>query len=185
MVGPTTARNPKVDRVCVPYRRFAIHEAANRLGSGTSRYVLGYCVRRWARRLGGPGLPNVCFFSYREDDRDVVATIKGRAENSRYYALNFRVQSLLRRWDTTDRARIRQAITTQIQGSSRTIVFVGNTTYQSYWVPEEVKMTLEARKPVYAIRINGMYGTMPKVLVDNGIHLYSWSEARLQELATQ
>ncbi len=83
-------------------------------------------------------MPNVCFFSYREDDRNVVATVKGRAENSRYYALNFRVQSLLRRWDTTDRARIRQAITTHIQGSSRTIVFVGTTTYQSYWVPEEV-----------------------------------------------
>lgn len=130
-------------------------------------------------------MPNVCFFSFREDDRDVVVTIKGRAVNPRYYGLNFRVQDLLRRWDTTDRSRIRAAISTTMTGTSRTIVFVGNNTFQSYWVPEEVRMTLEARKPVYAIRLSGTNGPTPRILTDNSIHLYPWSEERLQDLATR
>jgi hypothetical protein len=130
-------------------------------------------------------LPNVCFFSFKEDDRNVVVTIKGKAVNPHYYGLNFRVQDLLERWDTTDRSRIRAAISTKMTGTSRTIVFVGNNTYQSYWVPEEVKMTLEARKPVHAIRLSGTNGRTPQVLTDYGIHLYPWSEERLQDLATR
>jgi hypothetical protein len=130
-------------------------------------------------------LPNVCFFSFKEDDRDVVATIKGRAVNPFYANLNFRVKDLLKRWNTTDRSRIRAAISTAMTGTSRTIVFVGNNTYQSYWVPEEVRMTLEARKPVYAIRLRGTNGPTPLVLTDNSITLYAWSEERLQNLATR
>lgn len=130
-------------------------------------------------------MANVCFFSFKEDDRDVVVTIKGRAVNPSYDSLNFRVQDLLKRWDTTDSARIRQAITTNLQGTSRTIVFVGAKTYESYWVPEEVAMTLAADKPVYAIRLKDTNGRTPKCLTDNGIHVYDWSEARLQDLATQ
>ena len=130
-------------------------------------------------------MPNVCFFSFKEDDRDVVATIKGRAVNSLYTNLNFRVKDLLRRWNTTDRGRIRAAISISMTGTSRTIVFVGNYTWDSYWVPEEVKMTLEARKPVYAIRLRGTNGRTPQILTDNRIHLYPWSEERLQDLATR
>ncbi len=114
-----------------------------------------------------------------------MATIKGRAVNPRYYGLNFTVQDLLERWNTTDRGRIRAAISTTMTGTSRTIVFVGSNTYQSYWVPEEVRMTLEARKPVYAIRLSGTNGPTPRVLTDNSIHLYPWSEERLQDLATR
>lgn len=130
-------------------------------------------------------MPNVCFFSFKEDDRPTVLTIKGRAVNPNYSNLNFRVKDLLSRWDTTDRGRIRAAISTNMSGTSRTIVFVGNNTYQSYWVEEEVKMTLENGKKCYAIRLNGTNGSKPKVLADNGIHLYSWSESMLQDLATR
>ena len=114
-----------------------------------------------------------------------MATIKGRAVNPFYSNLNFRVKDLLKRWNTTDRSRIRAAISTAMTGTSRTIVFVGNNTYQSYWVPEEVRMTLEARKPVYAIRLRGTNGPTPRVLTDNSITLYAWSEERLQNLATR
>lgn len=71
-------------------------------------------------------MPNVCFFTFKEDNRDVVATIKGRAVNPHYYGLNFRVQDLVERWNTTDRSRIRAAISTTMTGTSRTIVFVGS-----------------------------------------------------------
>lgn len=130
-------------------------------------------------------MPNVVFFSFTESDRGVVLTIKGRAVNSSYYNLNFRVKDLLKRWNTEDSAVIRQAITKAMYGTSRTIVFVGERTYLSRWVREEVKMTLDNNKPVYAIRLNGTNGTTPKVLTDNGIHLYNWSEERLQDLATR
>ena len=130
-------------------------------------------------------MPNVVFFSFTEADRGVVLTIKGRAVNPLYQNLNFRVKDLLKRWATEDIAVIRQAITKAMNGTSRTIVFVGERTHFSIWVREEVKMTLENGKPVYAIRLNGTSGKTPKVLEDNGIHLYSWSEERLQELATR
>ena len=69
-------------------------------------------------------MPNVCFFSFKEDDRNVVATIKGRAVNLYYSNLNFRVKDLLRRWNTIDRSRIRAGISTAMTDTSRTIVFV-------------------------------------------------------------
>jgi hypothetical protein len=130
-------------------------------------------------------MSNVVFFSFTEADRGVVLTIKGRAVNPLYQNLNFRVKDLLKRWDTEDIAVIRQAITKAMDGTSRTIVFVGERTHLSRWVHEEVKMTLENDKPVYAIRLNDTNGNTPKVLEDNGIYLYSWSEERLQELATR
>lgn len=130
-------------------------------------------------------MPNVVFFSFTEPNRDIVLTIKGRAVNSSYYSLNFRVKDLLKRWNTEDTTVIRRAITTAMQGTSRTIVFVGERTYLSRWVREEVKMTMDNNKPVYAIRLNGTNGVTPKVLTDNGIHLYNWSEERLQDLATR
>ena len=130
-------------------------------------------------------MANVVFFSFKEEDREVVLTIKGRAVNSKYKGLNFRVKDLLKRWDTEDSAVIKQAISKSISGTSRTIVFVGEKTYKSYWVPHEVQMTLDAGKPVYAIRLKDISGSIPKCLSDNSIHVYSWSEERLQDLATR
>jgi hypothetical protein len=130
-------------------------------------------------------MPNVVFFSFTEPDRGVVLTIKGRAVNPLYYNLNFRVKDLLKRWDTQDSGVIRRAITTSVQGTSRTIVFVGERTHLSTWVREEVEMTLANGKPVYAIRLNGTNGTTPSVLAENGITAYAWSEAKLQELASR
>lgn len=130
-------------------------------------------------------MPNVVFFSFTESDRGVVLTIKGRAVNPDYRNLNFRVKDLLKRWNTEDTAVIRRAITTAMSGTSRTIVFVGERTHISKWVREEVEMTLENNKPVYAIRLKDTNGQKPKVLEDNNIFLYSWSEERLQDLATR
>jgi hypothetical protein len=130
-------------------------------------------------------MPNVVFFSFTEPDRGVVLTIKGRAVNSKYTNLNFRVKDLLKRWDTEDDSVIKQAITKAMTGTSRTLVFVGEKTHKSKWVKEEVNMTIDNGKPVYAIRLKDTNGKTPKVLEDNGIFLYSWSEERLQELATK
>ena len=129
-------------------------------------------------------MANVVFFSFTEADRGVVLTIKGRAVNPDYTNLNFRVKDLLKRWETEDASVISQAITKAMTGTSRTIVFVGEKTDHSKWVKEEVEMTIANGKPVYAIRLKGADGKKPKALEDNGVFLYSWSEERLQELAT-
>jgi hypothetical protein len=128
-------------------------------------------------------MPKSVFFSFKEKDREAVLTIKGRAVNSNYYALNFKVQDLLKRWKTEDSSVIKQAITTKIQGTSRTIVFVGEQTHKSYWVPHEVHMTLDVGKPVYAIRLKETNGAIPKCLSDKNIRVYTWSEENLQKLA--
>lgn len=129
-------------------------------------------------------MANVVFFSFKEVDRLTVLTIKGRAVNPDYSNLNFRVKDLLTRWNTENEARIKQAITTAMVGSSRTIVFVGERTHASYWVPHEVETTLNAKKPVYAIRLKDTNGIIPKCLSDNGIKVHPWSEKNLQILAT-
>jgi len=129
-------------------------------------------------------MTNCCFFSFSETDRTEVLLIKGRAVNSNYANLNFRVQDLLARWDTTDAAVIRQAISKAMTGTSRTIVFVGNDTWLSRWVPEEVEMTVDYKKPVYAIRVPGTYGPIPSCLTSRGITVYDWGESNLQALAT-
>jgi hypothetical protein len=99
--------------------------------------------------------------------------------------LDFRVQDLLARWDTDDPAVIRQAISKSIKGTSRTIVFVGDDTSSSYWVPQEVQMTLDAGKPVYAMQLNGAWGSGPSCLALAGITVHQWDEAILQKLATE
>ena len=129
-------------------------------------------------------MPNVVFFSFKDEDRGVVLTIKGRAVNPKYEGLNFRVKDLLIRWKTEDEAVIKQAISKSISGTSRTIVFVGDNTHKSYWIPHEVQMTLDADKPVYAIRLKDTSGKIPRCLLDNNIFVYKWSEERLQELST-
>jgi len=131
-------------------------------------------------------MANVIFFSFQRNDKEQVARIKGRAENSNYSNLNFWVHDLLVPWDTDDESKIREAISKEIKGTSRTIVFVGNKTHKSKWVQEEVKMTLERDKPVYAIRLKGKdLALKPSILEDNNIKLNSWSESTLQRLATK
>lgn len=127
----------------------------------------------------------VSFFSFSELNRHTVAKIKGRAVNSRYYNLDFKVQDLLRRWDTESESVIRQAISKSLKGASRTIVFVGKDTHSKYWVGEEIKMTLVANKPVYAIYLSDNNVKPHPEFIKNNIHVYVWSEKRLQELATR
>jgi hypothetical protein len=135
----------------------------------------------------GENVYNVSFFSFQEADRHYVAKVKGRAINPRYYNLQFKVRDLLRRWSTESPIVVKRAISTQMKGTSRTIVFVGDGTWNSYWVKHEVQMSLKAGKPVYAIDLpyRNKFSNDPRFLVDNNIKIHSWSEANLQKLATQ
>jgi hypothetical protein len=91
---------------------------------------------------------------------------------------------LLKRWNTDATSVIKQAISKAMYGTSIIIVLVGEETHLSKWVHEEVEMTIGNNKTVYAIRIKNTNGIKPKVLEEKDIFLYSWSEEKLQELAT-
>lgn len=125
------------------------------------------------------------FFSFMEANRHTVAKIKGRALNSKYPNLNFKVKDLLKRWDTEDETVIKRAITQAMFGTSKTIVLVGQYTHKSNWVKHEVESTLDKRKPVYAIWLKDESGSVPKSLTNNNIRVYTWSEERLQDIATR
>jgi hypothetical protein len=127
----------------------------------------------------------VSFFSFSESNRKAVAKIKVRAVNPFFFVLKFKVQDLLNRWLTDSLLVKRQAILKSLQGVSRTIVFIGNDTHESYWVGEEIKMTLAAGKPVYAIRIKNTTGKAHPEMIKNRIYLYEWSAPRLHQLATK
>jgi len=105
--------------------------------------------------------------------------------NPKYAKLNFLVQDLLKRWNTENHAVIRRVIARSLKNTSRTIVFVGKDTYKSLWIPEEIKITLDAGKSVYAIRLKDTHGVKPACLSENKIHLYPWHEENLQYLATR
>lgn len=128
---------------------------------------------------------NVVFFSFAELDRDAVLAIKTKVMDPKYTNLNFMVQDLIKRWNTNDLKVIRRAISQSINAVSRTIVFVGKDTYKSLWVKEEVKMTLSAGKPVYAIRLKDTYVVTPACLKDNNIYIYPSHEENLQFIATR
>lgn len=131
-------------------------------------------------------MSNVVFFSFKEADREEVLLIKGRAHNSKYTNLDFKVRDLIVRWDTNDEAKIKQAITTSMKGTSRTIVFVGKKTHKSYWIPHEVEKTLDNGKKLFAMFLKDEEDSkIPKCLEDNNIHVYKWSESKLQDLATK
>ena len=129
-------------------------------------------------------MSNVVFFSFKEEDHGVVLTIKGRAVNSIYTPLHFRVRDLLTRWKAEDKSVVKQAISKSITGTSRTIVFIGFEAWKNYWVRHEVEKTIARGKPVYAIYLTEVQGIVPKFLSDNAIPVNSWSEANLQVLAT-
>jgi hypothetical protein len=126
---------------------------------------------------------SVVFFSYSETGRETVLIIKGRAVNPMHGALQFRVQDLLWRWSTVAQHMIRQALSKSLSGTSRTMVFVGQT-HLSYWVPEELSMTLAVGKPSHAIALPA-YATVPHFLPARGITVYARSDRTFQLLATR
>jgi len=140
-----------------------------------------FSIRRKRKKITA----NVVFFSFSESDRDTVLAIKTKAMDPQYTRLNFMVQDLMKRWRTKDLKAIRHAIEGPITAASRTIVLVGKDTYKSLWVAEEVKITLEQGKPVYAIHLKNGHVMIPFCLKNNDIYIYPSHEENLQYLATR
>lgn len=124
------------------------------------------------------------YFSFAEPDREVALALAGRARDPADPALAFRVKDPPRRFGIARTAVMRQAAERARHGTGRTIVLVGEETWRCPWVREEVMATLEAGRPVYAIRLSEAAGPRPPCLAVHGIPVRPWSEATLQELAS-
>ncbi len=124
------------------------------------------------------------YFSFDEADRDVAQTLAGRAGDPTDPVLAFRVKDPPHRFGVARTAIIRQAVERALQGTDRTIVLVGEDTWRSPWVREEVLATLETGRPVCAIRLSDGAGPRPPCLAVHDIPVHPWSEEALQELAT-
>jgi len=124
------------------------------------------------------------FFSFDETDRWPVWRVRNLAMDRNHPALRFEVGDLYQRWAGASAAAMGKAIAEGLGGTSRTIVFVGENTHASEWVGNEVQLTLAANRPVFAIRVPGVFGPTPDFLADNGITVHDWSEPKLQQLAT-
>lgn len=121
------------------------------------------------------------FFSFSECDRKVVTRIL----SAKLFERNFSVQGLMERRNIEDEVAIDATIRRAIQNSSRTIVFVGDHTSNSFWVPREVQLTLNSGNCVYAMRLQGTRGAVPNCLEEANITVHRWSENRLHDLATR
>jgi len=125
------------------------------------------------------------FLSFKETDREYIDNLVAKIDDPENHNLKFEYKPLVNRWDTVDMTVIRREVISRLEETSRTIVLLGEETHRSFWVPIEVEQSLKRGSRVFAIRLEGQFGKTPTFLTDNGIKLHSWSEARLQKLATE
>jgi len=130
-------------------------------------------------------MKNKIFFSFSETDRDIVMRNAKHAMDPSYESLNFRVAPLYERWQTKSIPVIQNIVAKALKDTNRTIVLVGEDTYQSLWVEVEVDMSIELNNSVYAMRLNNTNGEIPECLESREIKVENWDIEVLQYLATR
>ena len=128
---------------------------------------------------------SLVFFSFSETDREFLEKIITHAHDKSYDSLDFRVAPLLDRWDTTSKTVMQNFILKIMKTTARTIVFIGDDTIESKWVPVEVDLSIELKHPVYAMRLKDSKGEPPECLLEHGIRVEDWDIEVLQYIATK
>ncbi len=128
-------------------------------------------------------MKNKIFFSFSDTDRDIVIKIAKHAIDPSYDSLQFAVTPLYNRWKTKSIPVIQNIVAKALKDSDRTIVLVGEDTYDSIWVEVEVDMSIELNNSVYAMRLNNTNGAIPKCLEKRDIKVENWDIEVLQYLA--
>jgi hypothetical protein len=119
-----------------------------------------------------------------EADRATADAIRARALSASDTQLDFDVVRGVARRETISQAGLRSTVVRAIQGSTRTVVLVGDRTHASIWVVEEISATIAAGRPVRAIRLPNTTGPAPALLGKHRIPVEHWSLEQLQLLAT-
>jgi hypothetical protein len=122
--------------------------------------------------------------AFTELDRMEALLIRRRALDPLDSALSFPVGELFPRIESALPVVVRRTVRDALRGVARTIVLVGDHTWESRWVPVEVEITLKKGLDVHAIRLPRSWGVVPEYLASRHIAVHAWSEATLQSLAT-
>jgi hypothetical protein len=77
--------------------------------------------------------------------------------------------------NSTNQAYIADKVREQIQGTSVTVVLIGDKTVESEWVPKEINWSLEKKNPngILGIRLHDGV-PIPDALVDCGAEIIDW-----------
>ena len=114
------------------------------------------------------------FISYQHDD-----LMKAKGFNllrwNRYVDVDFVGRHLLSPVDSTNEAYIGRQIREQQHGTSVTVVLIGDKTWSSHWVDNEVRWSLEKNRPNGIVGIRLKDGVkIPDSLKECGAEIIDW-----------
>ena len=120
------------------------------------------------------------FFSFRGEDVRKVWTLRGLAE---FKNVDFEMDdvSLRNSINSTDKPYIRRVIRPKIESCKVCICLIGENTWRSrIWVPWEVELANEERKPILAMHFwDTPDAITPKVIQDLGVTPFNWDVNKL------
>jgi hypothetical protein len=120
-------------------------------------------------------MPKKVFLSFRGEDEFKVNTLRGLAQ---FKNVPFEMddRSLRQAINSRDDTYIRSVIRPKIQACDVCVCLIGENTHRSRkWVPWEIGLAAENRKPIYAMRFwDCSDAQTPAVLAANGVRPFDW-----------
>lgn len=115
------------------------------------------------------------FLSFRGEDQFKVNTLRGLAQ---FRNVSFEMDdvSLRDAINSKDEAYIKSVIRPKIISCDICLCLIGENTHRSRkWVPWEIDLALEEKKPVIAMRFyDSTNAQTPSILVNNNIRPFNW-----------
>lgn len=115
------------------------------------------------------------FISYEGSDRKKAKGFRLLRWNKNV-DVDFHDRHLLDPVDSTDDAYVRRCINDQLNGTSTTVVLIGEETNNSDWVDYEIERSIEKGNGLLGIKLPGISNEcIPDQLVDNGGEVVDWN----------
>jgi len=121
------------------------------------------------------------FISYQHND---VQQAKGfnLLRWNKYVDFDFVGRHLLSPADSRDPAYVRSKIREQLNGTSATVVLIGEQTAQSEWVDFEIRESLARGNGVIGIRLPGAENAdLPTALEEGGCKVIDWDHTKFED----
>jgi aspartyl/asparaginyl-tRNA synthetase len=122
------------------------------------------------------------FISFRGEDQFKVFTLRGLAQ---FKNVEFEMDdvSLRESIDSRDEYYIKSVIRPKINRCNICLCMIGENTYKSKkWIPWEIGVAIELKKPILAMRFKDSANAMtPNVLINNNIRPFDWDLSKLIE----
>jgi MTH538 TIR-like domain (DUF1863) len=126
-------------------------------------------------------MPRRIFISYEGNDRDQAKGFNLLRWNTNV-DLEFVGRHLLDPVASVDPDYVTRKIKEQLQGSSVTVVLLGEHTTESTWVAREVQWSLEKDNGILGIKLKGQGDAeVPQALLDCGAEIIDWAPDQFGE----